>query len=93
MKGLGMLLKSFGVNVAPEHITAIQNIIPEVPARLQQAVAFLNELGKFAKENVAALLDGQKRLEKQNAEIIALLKEHNARRTNDAGNASDGRNG
>ena len=83
-----MLLKSFGINITPEHAEAIQKLIPEIPGRLNQAIAFLNHLGEYTRENVTALRESNARIEKQNEEILRLL--NGTRRTesqSDAGNA------
>ena len=42
MIGLSMLLKAFGANVEEKHIIAIEQVIPTIPARLQQAAVVIN---------------------------------------------------
>jgi hypothetical protein len=42
MNGLAMMLKAFGVNVSPEHIAAVEVLIPQIPAKLQEAVSYIN---------------------------------------------------
>lgn len=43
MTGLGMILKSLGVKVTEENVHQIEHIIPQVPAKIQEVIAFLNE--------------------------------------------------
>jgi hypothetical protein len=85
MKGLAMMLKAMGINVTPEHVKAIEDLIPQLPGKLNQVVSTINDALKYFDQRLTTL-------ETQHAEILALLREQNARRTTDTRNASDGRN-
>lgn len=41
---LGMLLKMLGVKISPEDLAKVEAIIPQIPARAQQLIAFANNL-------------------------------------------------
>jgi septation ring formation regulator EzrA len=42
MKGLGMILRSLGVNFSDEHIRQIEIMIPQIPSMLQKCVEAVN---------------------------------------------------
>lgn len=70
MKGLAMMLKGLGINISPEHIKAAEEIIPQLPARLNQAVVIINGAINNFDQRLQAL-------EKQNAEILEILRSQN----------------
>jgi hypothetical protein len=41
-KLIPVLLKSLGATVAPEHIKALENIIPQIPAKANQLLHYVN---------------------------------------------------
>ena len=66
MTGLGMMLKALGVNITPENITSIEVLVPQIPAKLQQAITTVNNALTNFDSRLKALESGQ-------SEIIALL--------------------
>jgi hypothetical protein len=83
MKGLRVMLKALGIEVSDEHIQAVQELIPQLPAKLNQAANAINS----AMQNFDGRLQA---LEKSNQEILALLREQNAgRRTDPADRIGD----
>jgi len=42
MTGLAIMLKAFGINVSEEHIKNLEVIIPQIPAKLQEAANAIN---------------------------------------------------
>lgn len=71
MMKIGPILRALGINVTEEHIKAIEDLIPQLPAKLNLVVTTINDTIRYfdARFN---------KLEKQNEEILELLR---ARRT------------
>ena len=67
MRGLALAIKALGINLKPEHIKAVEDIVPQLPAKLNQAGTVINS----ALQNFDERL---KKLEAQNAEILEVLK-------------------
>lgn len=42
MTGLGMALKAFGVKISDEDIAQVEILLPQLPARVQQAITVMN---------------------------------------------------
>jgi len=80
MMGLTTMLKAFGVNVQPEHIVAVERLIPELPTRLKQAVEIINQALLRADEQLtrqAQLMEAMERrlqlLEDRETELIVAI--------------------
>lgn len=67
-----MMLKALGVNVSEEHIKAIEVIIPQIPAKLNEGAAFINQSVENFDQRIT-------RMEKQQEHIIMLLDSLNQR--------------
>lgn len=64
MKGLATMLRALGIAISPEHITAIQELLPVLPQKLNEAWGIIH--------NALSNFDGRlQTLERQNAELIA----------------------
>lgn len=56
MTGIGMILKSLGVKISDAHITQLEVLLPQIPTKAQEIIAFLgrtmdafnNKLDKLA---------------------------------------------
>jgi hypothetical protein len=42
MTGLGLVLRSLGVNISEEHIRGMEVLIPQIPAKVQQVIVAVN---------------------------------------------------
>lgn len=71
MKGLVMMLKALGVNITPEQVGMLEKVIPQVPAKLEEARVFI--AGAVTKFDVRlrALEDNQRMT---NEKLDALLE-------------------
>lgn len=58
-KGLAMMLKALGVEITPEQAKMIEELIPQIPARLKQAYEFMNAFVKRADERFTAMEQSQ----------------------------------
>ena len=64
---LGIILKMLGVKFAPEHVARIEEMIPQVPAKVNQAIAVMNgALRNFD--------DRLKAIENKQIEILEVLR-------------------
>jgi hypothetical protein len=81
MMKLSPILKMLGVNVPEEALKQIEVIIPQIPARLAEAVQTINGVIQRTDERLAAIEDRLTTMESQNRAFINLLaKENNGKR-------------
>lgn len=78
MKGLRVMLQALGIQISEEHIQAAQELIPQLPARLNQAATVINGAVNNFDQRLIALENGQK-------EILELLRKQNAGRIGPTG--------
>jgi hypothetical protein len=55
MKGILMMLKSLGVNITDKDLKTVEAIIPQIPAKVNEIVAFIRERDKNFEERLRAL--------------------------------------
>ena len=75
---LSPILKMLGVNVPEEALKQIEVIIPQIPARLAEAVQTINGVIQRTDERLTAIED---RLTTMELLINLLVKENNGKRT------------
>lgn len=49
MKGALMMLKALGVEITPEQAAMIEALIPQLPARVNQAIGIINDMAERQK--------------------------------------------
>jgi hypothetical protein len=62
MIALSSMLKAFGVNVTEQDIKTVEQIIPSIPEKLQQAVLIINSVVNTVNEQTAAIKGQSERL-------------------------------
>jgi len=67
------ILKMLGVEVSAEHCKALQEIIPEIPAKLQQAVAVINGGLKNFDDRLRAIEARQETISRDLGQILMIL--------------------
>ena len=81
MMKISPILKMLGVNVPEEALKQIEIIIPQIPARLAEAVQAINGVIRQTDERLHALETRLTDIESQNRAILNLLaKENNGKR-------------
>ncbi len=64
---IGPILRALGINVTEEHIKMVEDLIPQIPTKLNVVVTTINQAIQHFDGRLQAI-------EKQNAEILELLK-------------------
>ncbi len=82
MKGLATMLRALGIAISPEHIQAIQELLPVLPQKLNEAWNIIHAALTNFDGRLLTLEKQNAELINQNAQILEVLR--NGRRT-DAG--------
>lgn len=68
-RALSILLRSLGVTVEEQHLEAVETIIPQIPARLNQTVAFINATAEKLRNEVNEIRQSMKSLDNRSIVI------------------------
>jgi hypothetical protein len=74
MMPLGSILKMLGLKVPEETAKQIEAIIPQIPARVTQAVEIINETIRKADERLSALEEQQKVLREEMLRLLSVMQ-------------------